>query len=185
VVVAIRENEARAASLGYDTRFYKTLLFTIGGGIAGLAGILFASWGRFINPDCFGQAFASSVVVFVILGGRTHLLGGFVGALLIGYLTNYLGETLPFPAMPQDAPLLLTVAMEASNRIIKEAPILAQGAVLVVMVLVLQDGLVPHLIRWGQRHLWLCWLLLVPLVVAFYGVQVLCRQAEICLWSGN
>jgi urea transport system permease protein len=185
VVVAIRENEARAASLGYDTRFYKTLLFTISGGIAGLAGILFASWGRFINPDRFGLAFASSTVVFVILGGRTHLLGGFVGALLIGYLTNYLGEALPFPAIPRQASALVTVAMEASNRLVKEAPILVQGAVLVVMVLLLRDGLVPHLVHWGKRHLWLCWLVLLPLLAAFYGAQVLCRQADICLWGGS
>jgi ABC-type branched-subunit amino acid transport system permease subunit len=137
-----------------------------------------------MNPDRFGLAFASSTVVFVILGGRTHLLGGFVGALLIGYLTNYLGEVLPFPAIPRDASALVVVAMEASNRLVKEAPILAQGAVLVGMVLLLRDGLVPHLGRWGQRHLRFCWLVLLPLVVAFYGAQVLCRQAAICLLGG-
>jgi ABC-type branched-subunit amino acid transport system permease subunit len=118
----------------------------------------------------------------VLLGGRTHLLGGFVGALLIGYLTNYLGETIPFPAIPPDPSTLTAVAMEASNRVVKEAPILLQGAVLVLMVLLLRDGIVPQLVRWGQRHLWLCWGVLLPLVVAFYGVQVLCRQADICLW---
>jgi branched-chain amino acid transport system permease protein len=182
VMVAIRENEVRAASLGYDTRFYKTLVFTIGGGIAGLAGVLFAAWGRFMNPDRLGLAFASSTVVFVILGGRTHLLGGFVGALLIGYLTNYLGEAIPFPAIPGDASVLTALAMEASNRMVKEAPLLAQGAILVLMVLLLRDGLVPPLVRWGKRHLWLCWLLLLPLVVAFYGLQVLCRQLEVCLF---
>lgn len=182
VIVAMRENEARAASLGYDTRWYKTLWFTIGGGIAGLAGLLFAAWGRFINPDRFGLTFASSTVVFVILGGRTHLLGGFVGALLIGYLTTYLGETIPFAAIPSDASALTAVAMEASNRVVKEAPILLQGAILVAMVLLLRDGIVPQLGRWGQRHPWLCWWVLLPLVVAFYGVQVLCRQADVCVW---
>jgi hypothetical protein len=75
--------------------------------------------------------------------------------------------------------------MEASNRLVKEAPILAQGAVLVVMVLLLRDGLVPHLVHWGKRHFWLCWLVLLPLVVAFYGAQVLCRQADVCLWGGS
>jgi branched-chain amino acid transport system permease protein len=184
VLVAIRENEMRVASLGYDTRFYKTLVFAIGGGIAGLAGMLFAAWGRFINPDRFGLAFASSTVVFVILGGRTHLLGGFVGALLIGYLTNYLGAALPFPAIPHDASTLLALLMEVSNRMVKEAPTLVQGAVLVLMVLLLRDGLVPPLLRWGRRHPYLGWGVLLPAVVVFYGVQILCRQADVCwLWG--
>src|SRR5205823_12405231 len=74
VAVGIRENEARVASLGYDTRFYKFALFTLAGAIAGLAGILFAAWGRFVNPDRFGLGFASSTVVYVLLGGRTSLL---------------------------------------------------------------------------------------------------------------
>jgi len=86
VAIGIRENEARVASLGYDTRFYKFALFTIAGAIAGLAGILFAAWGRFVNPDRFGLGFASSTVVYVLLGGRTSLLNPlwYAGSLMIG-----------------------------------------------------------------------------------------------------
>ncbi len=182
VMMAIRENEARAASLGYDIRLYKTALFAIGGGVAGLAGILFAAWGRFMNPDRFALAFASSTVVFVTLGGRTHLLGGFVGALLIGYLTNYLGEYLPFPAIPRDASAMVGFTMEAANRIVKEAPLLVQGAVLVAMVLLLRDGLVPPLLQWGRRHPRICWLLILPLVIVYFGAKVLCRQMDWCLF---
>ena len=44
----------------------------------------------------FGLGFAASTVVYVLLGGRTTLLGGFVGALLMGYLTSYLAEFVGF-----------------------------------------------------------------------------------------
>ena len=47
VVVAIKENETRAEYLGYDVRFYKMIAFSIGAGIAGLAGCLFVSFNNF------------------------------------------------------------------------------------------------------------------------------------------
>ena len=74
--------------------------------------------------------------------------------------------------------------MEVSNRMVKEAPNAAPGAVLILMVLLLRDGLVPPLLRWGQGQpyigLGVC---CCPQVVVFYGLQVLCRQADVCwLW---
>ncbi len=182
VAVAIRENEARVASLGYDTRFYKAAMFTLSGAVAGLAGILFAAWGRFVNPDRFGLAFAASTVVYVLLGGRATLLGGFVGAAVIGYLTSYLGEVVPFSAIPGDAAPWLAFLMEASRRIVREAPILVQGAVLVGMVLALEDGLTPPLSRLLTRWARWGWWVLLPLVVLYFGHRVACQQADLCLF---
>lgn len=182
VIVAIRENEGRVESLGYDIRFYKTLIFAIGGGIAGMAGILFASWGHFMNPDRFALAFAASTIVYVTLGGRGNLLGGFVGALLIGYLTNYLGEVIPFPQIPEGASALTAFVMEAGNRIVREAPLLVQGLILVLMVLLLREGIVPQVAKWGARFPKVGWLVALPLVVLFYGHQVTCRQWDVCLF---
>jgi ABC-type branched-subunit amino acid transport system permease subunit len=181
VAVAIRENDARAASLGYDTRFYKLAMFTVAGAIAGLAGILFAAWGRFVNPDRFGLAFAASTVVYVLLGGRTTLLGGFVGAALIGYLTSYLGEISPFAGAPS-ASAWLNVLTEAGRRIVRQAPILVQGAVLVGIVLLLEDGLTPPVGRFLRRHARWGWWLLLPAMLLYIGHQVACRQADLCLY---
>ncbi len=182
VAVGIRENEARVASLGYDTRFYKLALFTVAGAIAGLAGILFAAWGRFVNPDRFGLGFAASTVVYVLLGGRTTLLGGFVGAALIGYLTSYLAEFVPFATIPADAAPWVAGLMEASRRIVREAPLLVQGAVLVGMVLVLEDGITPPLFRLLKRHQRWGWWVLLPAVILYFGHRVACQQADLCLF---
>ena len=182
VALAIRENEQRAASFGYDIRFYKLVMFTIAGAVAGLAGILFAAWGRFINPERFGLIFASATVVNVLLGGRTMLLGGFFGALIVGYLTSALGELAPFSRVSgAHAPWVLFV-MEAGRRVAHEAPLLVQGAVLVVAVLLLREGLTPalyRLLRRGERWAW--WLLL-PAVIAYLGLRIACRQADVCLF---
>src|SRR5262249_29511127 len=50
IVVSIRENESRAELLGYDTRRYKLAAYVIGAGIAGAAGVLYASWQNLIGP---------------------------------------------------------------------------------------------------------------------------------------
>jgi urea transport system permease protein len=182
VTIGVRENEARVASLGYDTRFYKLALFTIAGAIAGLAGMLFAAWGRFVNPDRFGLGFAASTVVYVLLGGRTTLLGGFVGAALIGYLTSYLGEIVPFATIPADASPWMVALMEVARRIVREAPLLVQGAVLVGIVLVLEDGITPPLFRLLERHRRWGWFVLLPLVVFYFAHRVACQQADLCLF---
>jgi ABC-type branched-subunit amino acid transport system permease subunit len=182
VAVAIRENEARVASLGYDTRFYKFAVFTIGGAIAGLAGLLFAAWGRFVNPDRFGLAFASGAVVHVLLGGRTTLLGGFVGALLVGYLTSYLGEVVPLSSASGDGASWTAFFVEAGRRIMREAPLLVQGGVLVGAVLLLKDGVTPPLERLLRRGVRWGWWVLLPAVLLYLGHRVACLRADLCLY---
>jgi branched-chain amino acid transport system permease protein len=182
VAIGVRENEARVASLGYDIRLYKLALFSIGGAIAGLAGMLFAAWGRFVNPDRFGLAFAASTVVYVLLGGRTTLLGGFVGAVIIGYLTSYLAEVTPFGAIPGDVGPWGAFVMEATRRIVREAPLLVQGAVLVGIVLLLEDGVTPPLFRLLERYRRWAWWLLLPAVILYFGHRIACQQTEFCLF---
>jgi branched-chain amino acid transport system permease protein len=91
VLVAIRENETRAMLLGYDPRAYKLAAFTIGGGIAGLAGCLFTNWGGFISPTAFGLAQSAQIIIFVLLGGIGTLLGPILGAVAIEYLITLTG----------------------------------------------------------------------------------------------
>jgi urea transport system permease protein len=182
VAVGIRENATRVASLGYDIRVYQLAVFAIGGAIAGLAGMLFAAWGHFVNPDRFGLAFAASTVVYVLLGGRTTLLGGFVGAVIIGYLTSYLAEVAPFGATAGDVGPWRAFLMEATQRIVREAPLLVQGAVLVGIVLLLEDGVTPPLFRLLQKYRLWAWWLLLPVVILYFGQRIACQQADLCVF---
>lgn len=91
VVVAIRENETRAALLGYDPRLFKLLTFVIGGAIAGLAGCLYTSWGAFVSPTIFGLANSAQIIIWVTVGGLGTLIGPIVGCLALQFLTNQLG----------------------------------------------------------------------------------------------
>jgi urea ABC transporter permease protein UrtC len=121
VAVAIRENETRAMLLGYDPRLYKLLVFTIGGGIAGLAGCLFTNWGGFISPTVFGLSQSAQIIIFVLVGGLGTLIGPILGAVAIEYLISVIGTQQTF-----NADLIL-------------------GVVLVVFVLLVPQGVVPML----------------------------------------
>ena len=119
VLAAIREDELRTELLGYDPRWRKLVTFAISGGIAGLAGGLFAGWGNFMNPQVFSMFQSALVVIWVMVGGRGTLYGAVVGTLVVQFLTNYLGTA---------SVTYTTVAL---------------GAVLVVIVLLFPRGLLP------------------------------------------
>jgi len=127
-LVAIRENELRAELLGYDSRRYKLIAFVVGAGIAGFAGVLFASWGSFIGPSVFGIAFAAQIIIWILVGGLGTLSGAVIGTVAIQYLTTWLGQSKS-----------LAAAMGLS----KIDPSLVLGAVLILFVLLVPSGIVP------------------------------------------
>ena len=91
VVAAIRMDELKTELLGFDVRAYRLVLFTLGGTIAGIAGGLYASWATYINPTVFSIAEALLVPIYVLVGGRGTLVGGFLGAVAVGGLSFWLG----------------------------------------------------------------------------------------------
>lgn len=90
VMVAIRENEERTESLGYNVKRIKLLVFTIGGALAGVSGVLYASWGNFISPNVFGLVFAAQPIIWVASGGRKWLIGAIIGTYTITYISQQL-----------------------------------------------------------------------------------------------
>lgn len=128
VMISIRENELRAELLGYDIRFYKLVMFAIGGGIAGAGGLLFANAVGRVTPDLFNLYNAALAIIWVIVGGRGTLLGPIVAALLLFYLTSELG-----------AQTILNTN-------------LVLGAVLILVVLLLPQGILPGLLQLIDRR---------------------------------
>lgn len=118
IAVAIRENELRAELFGYDVRLHKLGLFALGGGMAGLAGILFANC-VFVSPTMFSLSYAGQVIIWVLVGGLGTLIGPVIGCILVQALTTYAGTVSAL-----DANLLL-------------------GVVLMVTVLGVPKGLLP------------------------------------------
>src|SRR5207244_8496081 len=88
VLTAIRDSEYRVLALGYNTAMYKTFIFALAGGLAGLAGALYVSALGTAGPDRFEIGFSIEVVILVAVGGRGTLLGSVLGAILVSF-----GET--------------------------------------------------------------------------------------------
>jgi branched-chain amino acid transport system permease protein len=135
VLVAIRENELRAELLGYDSRRYKLVAFVIGAGVAGFAGVLFASWGSFIGPSVFDIAFAAQIIIWILVGGLGTLGGAVIGTVLIQYLTTWLGQTK---------------TLAAALGLSKIDPSLVLGLILILFVLLVPNGLLPT----ARKLLW-------------------------------
>jgi branched-chain amino acid transport system permease protein len=87
---SIREDETAAAAMGVNTTFYKTLAFTIGAFIAGLAGALYAHLNFIITPGEFGFTAAVNLLIYAIVGGARVWYGPVLGAALLTALPEIL-----------------------------------------------------------------------------------------------
>jgi branched-chain amino acid transport system permease protein len=92
VIVAIRDNPARARALGYPAHRYKLLAFVLSAFVAGLGGGLFAVAHGFVSLDVVHWTTSGKGVVLVVLGGIGTLWGGVVGAALVVNLEDQLSQ---------------------------------------------------------------------------------------------
>jgi branched-chain amino acid transport system permease protein len=90
---ALRDNPGRAASVGVDIRTYTLLAFSIGAGLAGVAGALYARLIEYLDPRGFyiGQSF--DFFLATVIGGLGTLVGPFIGVSFITVLTDRLRFT--------------------------------------------------------------------------------------------
>jgi branched-chain amino acid transport system permease protein len=68
-MVAIRDSEVSAQSMGIHLARYKTLVFAVSAGMTGLAGALFAHYVRYLAPDAFDVLLSVQFVTIVFVGG--------------------------------------------------------------------------------------------------------------------
>ncbi|CAM3312472.1 branched-chain amino acid ABC transporter permease [Polaromonas hydrogenivorans] len=88
-LAGIRVNEQRMRATGFSTYPYKLAAFVISGGIAGLAGFLFAVKDGFVNPEMMSWHLSGAVLIMIILGGLGHLRGALVGAFAFALLQEF------------------------------------------------------------------------------------------------
>jgi urea transport system permease protein len=85
-VDGVRDNEDRLVMLGSKTVQTKLVIFAVSAAIAGFAGALYASQANFVSSDLMGALLSTEAVVWVAVGGRGTLVGGFIGALVVSYV---------------------------------------------------------------------------------------------------
>lgn len=91
---AVRDNEQRASSLGYDTYRIKLAAFVVSAGITGLAGGLLTLFLRGVYANSLSWEHAADALLMAVLGGVHHILGALWGAIVFIVLEDQLGAML-------------------------------------------------------------------------------------------
>ena len=92
VLKAIRDNEPRAISLGYEINRYKLLAFVLSATLAGLAGSLKALVFGFVTLSDVQQSTSGEVILMTLLGGTGTFFGPVIGAAVVVTLQEYLSD---------------------------------------------------------------------------------------------
>ncbi len=98
-MVAIRDSEVSAQSMGIHLARYKAMAFAISAGMTGLAGALFAHYVRYLAPDAFDVLLSVQFVTIVFVGGLGSIHGAIFGALFVRLLPQLIAivrDDLPF-----------------------------------------------------------------------------------------
>ncbi|HUK33079.1 MAG TPA: branched-chain amino acid ABC transporter permease [Vicinamibacterales bacterium] len=119
-MVALKENESLATSIGIDVTHYLVIAAVVSAGLAGAAGSLYAHYIRIIDPDIFLFINTVTMVIMVIAGGKGTLAGPIVGGLIFGFVPTML--------RPYASP---------------EMQWILYGALMILIVLMLPGGIVP------------------------------------------
>ncbi len=124
-MIALRENETLARSIGVDATRYLVIATVLSAGMAGAAGALYAHYVRIVDPDIFLFIYTVTMVIMVVTGGKGTLAGPVVGGLIFGLLPELLRDM----ARPEVQWIIYGVAM-------------------IAIVFFLPRGIVPALAGW-------------------------------------
>jgi branched-chain amino acid transport system permease protein len=123
VLKAIRENEARAISLGYKTDRYKLMAFVLSAAFAGLAGATKAIVFQLASLTDVDWPMSGEVILMTLVGGLGTVFGPAVGAFVVIAMQNYLAQ-------------------------IGQWVLVVQGVIFVICVLLFRRGIVGELASW-------------------------------------
>jgi urea transport system permease protein len=105
------------------------LVFAVSAGLAGIAGAMYTLQSGSVSPRAMDVAFSIEMVIWVAIGGRASLVGAVVGALLVNYARSFFSEQFA------------------------EIWLFFQGALFLLVVTVLPDGIVGWLRSQGIQQL--------------------------------
>jgi branched-chain amino acid transport system permease protein len=151
-LLAIREDQDAAHSLGIDLAFYKNVALAISAALTGAAGAVFAGLTRFVDPNSVFSLTDVSIemVLICILGGIGTVEGPVIGAVLLVPLKEVLRNPrglVTLGLLPSGSGLVGFV-----QRYLSQAHLLIYGLLIVVMILFAPDGVAGLLRRRPRRR---------------------------------
>lgn len=98
-MIALRENESLAMSVGIDVTRYLVIATIVSAAMAGMAGALYTHYIRIVDPDVFLFIYTVTMVIMVITGGKGTLAGPLVGGVIFGFVPEALRAMAIKPEM--------------------------------------------------------------------------------------
>jgi len=143
VLNAIKENEPRAISLGYDVDRYKLLAFVLSAGLTGLAGSTKALVLGFETLTDVHWSMSGLVVLMTLVGGLGTIVGPIVGAVIIIMLENKLGDIGNWLAGVTHIEWFNTLG---------DSVTIVTGFIFIVCVLAFRRGIVGEILHLGNKR---------------------------------
>lgn len=143
VLKGIRENEARALSLGYDVGRFKLVAFVLSAALAGLAGSLKALVLGFVTLSDVHWNTSGQVVLMVLIGGLGILWGPLMGATVLLLLENKMGELGQWLTKLTSMEWFLNLGESVTT---------VSGLIFMVCVLLFRQGIAGEVIAWRERR---------------------------------
>ncbi len=94
-LVSIREDELAAEAMGVNTTRYKVISFVISSAFAGIAGVLFAHYNKFLSTNDFQFIKSFEIIIMIVIGGMGSMTGAIIGAIVVTLLPELLRELPP------------------------------------------------------------------------------------------
>jgi branched-chain amino acid transport system permease protein len=133
---ALHSSEIAADAMGVNTSRYKTNVFVLSAGFAGLGGALFALFQKYINPESFVLAVSILFVTMVVVGGMGNIWGGLIGVIILTFLPSVI------QALPQWIPGIPSGLQNFSNY-----TLVLYGLLLILFMIFLPKGVASGLSR--------------------------------------
>lgn len=91
-LLAIKDDELRASTMGVNTTFWKVFAFALTSGLSGLAGAFYAHYLAVISPDMADFSEIAKIIIMTIVGGIGSFVGPLIGAPLVEVVSQYLEQ---------------------------------------------------------------------------------------------
>ena len=138
-LISIREDELAAEAMGVNTTRYKVLSFAISSAFAGVAGVLFGHFKRFLATPDFTFIKSFEVIIMIVLGGMGSITGAVLGAIVITILPELLRQ-------------LPTIDIAGRPFNFADLRLVIYAALLIIIMLTRPQGML------GEREIGLHWL---------------------------
>ena len=92
---ALKGNTLRAAAIGIPVKWRLVAVYTVSGGLAGVAGALLTQTTAFCSLDVFSFDRSADLLLVLILGGTGYLYGGLIGAVIYKFLQDWIATLTP------------------------------------------------------------------------------------------